>query len=87
MRGNKSVRTLAGVVGLRPQGFVGFLCEEDEVFPYRFSGYQTLDVAFPFDFLDYQTQSLIIFLFLFLFKFISKKSKEIVVVLLVIRKG
>ena len=30
-------------------------------------------VAFPFDFLGYQTQSLIIFLFLF--KFISKKFK------------
>ena len=41
-------------------------------------------VAFPFDFLGYQTQSLIIFLLLF--KFISKKSKEIVVVLLMIRK-
>ena len=38
-------------------------------------------VAFPFDFLGYQTQSLIIFLFLF--KFISKKSKEIVVVLMI----
>ena len=38
-------------------------------------------VAFPFDFLGYQTLSLIIFLFLF--KFISKKSKEIVVVLMI----
>ena len=36
-RGNKSVRTLAGVVVLRPQGFFGFLCKEDEVFP----GYET----------------------------------------------